>query len=117
MKYSSGATNPALDLGGRLMSNAVGYPSGVWWAGGYYFWVSTGREDSISGTDLLQMPLILPCVGTLLGNCLYDSLVYTGPSPINTPYMGLRALLHPNAMRGAKERQEKNAQDPHTDAI
>jgi len=44
---TSGATNPALDFAGRLMSNIVGYPSEVWSAGGYYFWVSNHMIGSL----------------------------------------------------------------------
>ncbi|THW33296.1 aquaporin [Aureobasidium pullulans] len=75
---TGGAVNPALDLSGRLMSDLVGYPSTVWSSGGHYFW----------------MPMILPFLGAIFGGFLYDLLVYTGPSPIDTPYLGLGSLLN-----------------------
>jgi len=42
------------------------------------------------------MPLILPFVGAIFGGFLYDLLVFTGPSPINTPYLGLRKVFRPD---------------------
>jgi aquaglyceroporin related protein len=82
------AINFARDFGPRLMSYAVGYGHEVWSAGGYYFWI----------------PMIAPFLGCLFGGFLYDVFIYTGPSPINTPYMGLGKLFHPKA--AAKERLE-----------
>lgn len=68
------AINLARDFGPRLMSYALGYGSEVWSAGGYYFWI----------------PMVSPFCGCLFGGFLYDVFLYTGESPINTPWMGLR---------------------------
>lgn len=72
------AINPARDLGPRIMSAALGY-SGVWSAGDYYFWV----------------PIVAPFCGCVVGGFLYDLFIYTGESPINTPWMGLKKLINP----------------------
>jgi aquaglyceroporin related protein len=85
------ALNIARDLGPRLMSYAVGYPSDVWSAGGYYFWI----------------PMVAPFCGTAFGGFLYDVFIYTGPSPINTPLMGLSYLWPPTMIRRAR----KNVQE------
>ena len=82
------AINLARDFGPRLMSYAVGYGHEVWSAGGYYFWI----------------PMVAPFLGCMFGGILYDLFIYTGPSPINTPYFGLGELLHPKA--AVKDRLE-----------
>jgi aquaglyceroporin related protein len=82
------AINFARDFGPRLMSYAVGYGHEVWSAGGYYFWI----------------PMVAPFLGCLFGGFLYDVFIYTGPSPINTPYMGLGKLFRPK--EAIKERLE-----------
>lgn len=51
----------------------VGYGPEVWRAGNYYFWV----------------PMVAPFCGCTFGGFLYDILLFTGQSPINTPYWGL----------------------------
>lgn len=61
------------------MSYAVGYGPAVWSAGGYYFWV----------------PMVAPFCGCLFGGVLYDLAIYTGPSPVNTPWFGLNTFFHP----------------------
>ncbi|PGH10586.1 hypothetical protein AJ79_05409 [Helicocarpus griseus UAMH5409] len=73
------AINLARDFGPRLMSYFVGYGHEVWSAGGYYFWV----------------PMFAPFVGCTLGGFLYDVFLYTGTSPVNTPWMGLDRLIRP----------------------
>ncbi|OAX84096.1 hypothetical protein ACJ72_01532 [Emergomyces africanus] len=73
------AINLARDFGPRLMSYIVGYGHEVWSAGNYYFWI----------------PMVAPFVGCTLGGFLYDVLLYTGPSPINSPWMGFDRLLRP----------------------
>lgn len=74
------AINLARDTGPRLMSYAVGYGNEVWSAGGWYFWI----------------PIVAPFCGCLFGGILYDVAIYTGPSPVNTPWFGLKALLKPH---------------------
>ncbi|KAK2008428.1 MIP family channel protein [Colletotrichum eremochloae] len=73
------AINLARDFGPRLVSYILGYGPGVWSAGGYYFWI----------------PMVAPFFGTLLGGFLYDVFMYTGESPINSPYFGLTRLFQP----------------------
>ena len=86
------AINLARDFGPRLMSYAVGYGHEVWSAGGYYFWI----------------PMVAPFLGTLFGGFLDDVFIYTGPSPINTPYFGLAKLFRPkDAVKERLEGQKK----------
>ncbi|KAF9871197.1 MIP family channel protein [Colletotrichum karsti] len=73
------AINLARDFGPRLVSYIVGYGHEVWSAGGYYFWI----------------PMVAPFLGTLFGGFLYDVFLYTGESPINSPYFGLKRLYQP----------------------
>ncbi|KAI3534340.1 MIP family channel protein [Colletotrichum abscissum] len=73
------AINLARDFGPRLVSYILGYGSEVWSAGGYYFWI----------------PMVAPFFGTLFGGFLYDVFIFTGESPINTPYFGLTRLFRP----------------------
>ncbi|KAF2432727.1 aquaglyceroporin like protein [Tothia fuscella] len=68
------AINLARDFGPRLMSFFLGYGHEVWSAGNYYFWI----------------PMVAPFFGTAFGGFLYDVFIYTGESPINTPWMGFR---------------------------
>lgn len=74
------AINLARDFGPRLMSYFLGYGHEVWSAGNYYFWV----------------PMVAPFCGCTFGGWLYDVLLYTGESPINTPWLGLKRFLKPN---------------------
>jgi len=73
------AINLARDFGPRLMSYFLGYGHEVWSAGGYYFWV----------------PMVAPFFGCLFGGWLYDVFLFTGESPINTPWMGLKRFTQP----------------------
>ncbi|KAH8695483.1 aquaporin-like protein [Talaromyces proteolyticus] len=79
------AINLARDFGPRLMSFFLGYGKEVFMAGNYYFWI----------------PMVAPFFGCLFGGFLYDTFVFTGESPINTPWMGLRRLVRPEI--GSKE--------------
>lgn len=88
------AINIARDFGPRLMSYILGYGSEVWSAGGYYFWI----------------PMVAPFLGCAFGGALYDIFIYTGPSPINTPWLGLRHFTPSYAIQARREhlRREKD---------
>ncbi|ESZ94779.1 aquaglyceroporin like protein [Sclerotinia borealis F-4128] len=79
------AINLARDFGPRLMSYFLGYGHEVWSAGNYYFWV----------------PMVAPFFGCLFGGWLYDVFIFTGESPINTPWMGLKRLI-PGALKSKR---------------
>jgi aquaglyceroporin related protein len=38
--------------------------------------------------------MLAPFFGTVFGGFIYDVFIYTGESPINTPYMGLTRPFH-----------------------
>ncbi|KAH8597372.1 aquaglyceroporin like protein [Bisporella sp. PMI_857] len=76
------AINLARDFGPRLMSYFLGYGHEVWSAGNYYFWI----------------PMVAPFFGCLFGGWIYDVFIFTGDSPINTPWMGLKRLLRPTKL-------------------
>ena len=85
------AINLARDFGPRLMSYALGYGHEVWSAGGYYFWI----------------PMVAPFGGCLFGGVLYDLFIYTGPSPVNTPWFGLKEARHPRAVIRARVKDQQ----------
>jgi aquaglyceroporin related protein len=82
------AMNLARDFGPRLMSYMVGYGPKVWTAGNYYFWV----------------PIVAPFIGCTFGGFLYDVFIYTGPSPINTPWLGLKRFIRPDKAKEIDDR-------------
>lgn len=71
--------NFARDFGPRVMSAMVGYGVDVFKAGGHYFWI----------------PMVAPFLGCTFGGWLYDFFLFTGESPVNTPWMGLKRLVRP----------------------
>ncbi|KAF5127464.1 Aquaporin-3 [Metarhizium anisopliae] len=73
------AINLARDFGPRLVTYMIGYGPEVFSFGGYYFWI----------------PMVAPFLGCLAGGGLYDLFIYTGDSPINSPYLGFNRLLKP----------------------
>ena len=42
---------------------------------------------------VLKIPMIAPFFGCTFGGFLYDLLIFTGQSPINSPYMGFYRFL------------------------
>lgn len=46
--------------------------------------------------------MICPFIGCTFGGFMYDALIYTGESPINTPWMGLKRIVRPTR-KGVKE--------------
>nr|POF07178.1 aquaporin-7 [Quercus suber] len=83
---TSFAINPARDLGPRLLTSMVGYGAAVYTTANYYFWV----------------PLLAPIAGALLGGLIYDVMLFTGESPINTPYWGLYRFVPGGRRRYAR---------------
>lgn len=84
------AINLARDFGPRLVSYMLGYGHEVWSAGNYYFWI----------------PMVAPFFGCTFGGWLYDMFLFTGDSPINTPWMGLKRFISPTANTWSNTRSE-----------
>jgi MIP family channel proteins len=61
------AINPARDLGPRLFTAVAGWGSGVFTAGGGWWWV----------------PIVAPCVGAIVGAFTYDLLVRHHHPPVS----------------------------------
>jgi aquaglyceroporin related protein, other eukaryote len=40
--------------------------------------------------------MVCPFIGTAFGGFLYDLLIFTGESPINTPWIGVKRIVRPN---------------------
>jgi aquaglyceroporin related protein len=41
--------------------------------------------------------MVAPFLGCALGGWIYDVFLYTGlDSPVNTPWLGIKRLLHPS---------------------
>lgn len=52
--------------------------------------------------------MVAPFCGCWFGGLLYDVFIYTGESPINTPWLGLKYLIFPHkAVIARRERRKK----------
>jgi len=48
--------------------------------------------------------MVAPFVGCIFGGFLYDVFIYTGPSPVNTPWLGMKQIFSPKyALNAGKE--------------
>lgn len=54
--------------------------------------------------------MIAPFFGCATGAFLYDTFMWTGDSPINTPGLGFKRLLSPNARTWSNTRLDNNQQ-------
>lgn len=71
----------------------VGYPNETWTTGNYFFWV----------------PTFVPFIACIFGAWMYDVFIYTGPSPVNTPYLGLGQLWW--NIRGKLRKKDKDEEE------
>jgi len=94
------ATNPARDFGPRVACYILGYGTELWSNASHYFWI----------------PLVAPFVGAMIGGFIYDFFVYTGPSPVNAPWLGLKLLVSPREEKRNREarRQEWKSLPEHS---
>ncbi|KAI6840841.1 hypothetical protein KC340_g13985 [Hortaea werneckii] len=98
---TAGQANPALDLGGRCMASVIGYPNTIW-----------TLPYTFSGYPWI--PTIVPFIGACFGAWLYDVLVFTGVSPVNTPEMGVKKLYSPMLDWSNRKERLKQRKDPET---
>lgn len=53
--------------------------------------------------------MVAPFCGCFFGALIYDIMVYTGPSPVNTPWFGLKRILHPGeTVHALKAHRQRN---------
>jgi aquaglyceroporin related protein len=56
--------------------------------------------------------MVAPFLGCIFGGFLYDLFIYTGPSPVNTPWLGLKQLLRPSyALKARRERFRREKEE------
>lgn len=54
--------------------------------------------------------MICPFIGGTFGGFLYDLLIFTGESPVNTPWIGVKRVVRPKRKaikQSSSERAEK----------
>ncbi|RMY40390.1 hypothetical protein D0865_12572 [Hortaea werneckii] len=98
---TAGQANPALDLGGRCMASVIGYPNAIW-----------TLPYTFSGYPWI--PIVVPFIGACFGAWLYDILIFTGVSPVNTPEMGVKKLYSPMLDWSNRRERLKQRKDPET---
>lgn len=58
-----------------------------------------------------QIPMVAPFLGCTFGGFLYDVFIFTGPSPVNTPWLGLKLLWPSQAVRERRAHVRRNKED------
>jgi len=81
-----------------MMLSVVGYPSSIWTSNGGYAWI----------------PVVVPVIGACFGAWLYDLFVFTGSSPVNSPYMGMKKMWSPVTDMQNRRQRYKQRRDPET---
>jgi aquaglyceroporin related protein, other eukaryote len=60
--------------------------------------------------------MVAPFLGCLFGGWLYDTFLFTGDSPINTPWMGLERVIKPTRARWSSGEYNIVRRDPESAA-
>lgn len=55
--------------------------------------------------------MVAPFLGCNFGAFLYDVFIFTGPSPVNTPWLGLKLLVPRYALQERRAHARRNKQD------
>jgi hypothetical protein len=56
--------------------------------------------------------MVAPFCGCAFGGFLYDVFIYTGESPVNTPWLGLKQIVYPKyAINARKERFRREKEE------
>lgn len=55
--------------------------------------------------------MVAPFCGCLFGGWLYDVMIYTGPSPVNSPWMGLKYIFRPDHAWQARKEAERRKKE------
>jgi aquaglyceroporin related protein len=55
--------------------------------------------------------MVAPFCGCAFGGFLYDVFIFTGPSPVNTPWMGMKHLFNWRYLRQARRERNQKAKD------
>lgn len=59
----------------------------------------------------------MPFVGAIAGSFLYDTLVFTGPSPINSPWLGLKRFIDRSIQNENSRERVEARRDKTTDQV
>lgn len=58
--------------------------------------------------------MVAPFIGCTFGGFLYDVFIYTGESPVNTPWMGLKRFTQLNRRTWSNTYRNKPTVDSHS---
>lgn len=55
--------------------------------------------------------MVAPFLGCAFGGFLYDVSIYSGPSPINTPWLGVKQVVLPRQMVRARREHRRREKE------
>jgi aquaglyceroporin related protein, other eukaryote len=61
--------------------------------------------------------MIAPFLGCTFGGFIYDLLIFTGQSPINTPWMGLKRIVRPDLTKKRRRMKQKAAAEKQGEVV